>query len=166
MKQVESTSSMTFPNRRASGVLLKHLASTSGWCRRWDWRCWLRPWPQVSLGRLLPAAYTPATSLQARLTCTGRVGSTVRPLHSTAAAAPLPPPPAVGAQENACVPLPQPSGEALKAASDNGITNPALLDTLVKVGRPGGCLRWQQLRTGVARGQLPACGPCQLKSPH
>ncbi|PRW32561.1 putative trehalase [Chlorella sorokiniana] len=40
---------------------------------------------------------------------------------------------AVGAQENAaCMPLQQPSGQALKAAGDNGITNPALLDTLVK----------------------------------
>ncbi|KAI7838235.1 hypothetical protein COHA_007982 [Chlorella ohadii] len=40
---------------------------------------------------------------------------------------------AVDAQENAaCVPLPPPPGDAIKAASDNGITNPALLDTLVK----------------------------------
>ena len=87
------------------------------------------------------AAQTPATSLQARLKGTGVWAA--RPAHCIPP--PLPPasPPAVGAQENAaCVPLPQPSGDALKAASDNGITNPALLDTLVKVGRPGGCLGW------------------------
>lgn len=51
-------------------------------------------------------------------------------------------PPAVGAQENAaCTPLPQPSGQALQAASDNGITNPALLNTLVKVRLPRGSRR-------------------------
>lgn len=31
------------------------------------------------------------------------------------------------------MPLPPPPGNAIKAASANGITNPALLDTLVKV---------------------------------
>ena len=51
-----------------------------------------------------------------------------RPLPAAAAAAH-----AQQEAQDACSPLPLPSGGALLNASDNGVTNPALLNTLVKV---------------------------------